>query len=203
MHTLVLPTDAPLVEGPPQGHWTYADWERLPEDGNRYEIIDGMLYMSTAPSYFHQHILFQLVGYVGFPARTQGLAFPIFAPIGVFMPGCEPVQPDFVVVLAARAEIIHDRRIFGVPDLIVEVLSPGNRAYDLETKLAAYARAGLPEFGIVDPQARTLSHYRILEQGTFADPTVYGEGDTMRFDCLPALALPVGQLFEGSPDTTL
>lgn len=203
MHTPVPPTDTPPVEGPQQGRWTYADWDRLPDDGNRYEIIDGVLYLSTAPGYFHQHILLQLVRYVGIPARDQNLAFPIFAPIGVSMPGCEPVQPDFVVVLAARAEIIRDRRIFGVPDLIVEVLAPSNRAYDLETKLAAYALTGLPEYGIIDPQVRTLSHYRLVEQGTFAEPAVYEEADTMHFDCLPSLPLPVGDLFAGSPDTTL
>ena len=53
MTALVLPTDAPAVPGPPQGQWTYVDWETLPDDGNRYEIIDGVLYMTTAPSSFH------------------------------------------------------------------------------------------------------------------------------------------------------
>jgi hypothetical protein len=57
MTALVLPTDAPAVPGPPQGQWTYADWEELPDDGNRYEIIDGVLYMTTAPSSFHQWIV--------------------------------------------------------------------------------------------------------------------------------------------------
>ena len=52
MATLVIPTDAPPIPGPPQGQWTYADWEALPDDGNRYEIIDGVLYMSSAPITF-------------------------------------------------------------------------------------------------------------------------------------------------------
>jgi hypothetical protein len=50
MTTLVISTDAPAVAGPPQGQWTHADWETLPDDGNRYEVLDGVLYMSTAPS---------------------------------------------------------------------------------------------------------------------------------------------------------
>jgi hypothetical protein len=54
MTALVIPTEAPAVLGPRQGRWTYADWEVLPDDGNRYEVVDGALYMTTAPSFFHQ-----------------------------------------------------------------------------------------------------------------------------------------------------
>src|SRR5438270_3098013 len=96
MTALVLPTDAPAVPGPPQGQWTYADWEELSDDGNRYEIIDGVLYMTTAPRSFHQWIIKQLVRYIAIPAEDQGLAFGFPAPVGVIMPGCDPVQPDFV-----------------------------------------------------------------------------------------------------------
>lgn len=203
MTALVIPTDAPTVKGPPQGHWTYADWERLPEDGNRYEIIDGVLYMSTAPSFFHQWIILQFVEHIGIPAKQQGLAIPAFAPIGVLMPGCDPVQPDFLIVLSPRASIIHDRRIRGVPDAIVETLSPSNRSYDEDVKLGAYARAGLPEYVIVDPGARRLLHYRLAQPGRYAEPETYGEHDDFGFDCLPTLRLHVGDLFAGSPDTTL
>jgi len=60
MATLIIPTDSPVVSGPPQGQWTYADWEALPDDGNRYEVIGGVLYMSTAPSFLHQRIIRQI-----------------------------------------------------------------------------------------------------------------------------------------------
>lgn len=205
MVTLAIPTDAdaPAVSGPPQGSWTYADWEKLPDDGNRYEIIDGVLYASTALSYFHQWIILNLVQYIGILAKNQGLAFTATAPVGLIMPGCDPVQPDFAIVLASRASIIHDRRIWDAPDLIVEVLSRGNASYDREVKLNAYARAGVPEYAIVDPRARTLSHYRLDTSGTYPDPRVYGESDTMSFDDLPTITVPVGELFAGAPDTTL
>ena len=71
--------------------WCYARWEQLPDDGNRYEVIDGVLYMTTAPSNFHQWIIMQLLQFVGFPAREQGLAYAFIAPMGVLMPGCDPV----------------------------------------------------------------------------------------------------------------
>src|ERR671933_383366 len=145
MTALVLPTDAPAVPGPPQGQWTYADWEGLPDDGNRYEIIDGVLYMTTAPSSFHQWIVKRLERYIGIPAEDQDLAYTFPAPIGLLMPGCDPVQPDYIVILKSNAAIIADRRIRGVPNIIIEVQSPGNSAYDERVKLVAYAMAGVPE----------------------------------------------------------
>jgi Uma2 family endonuclease len=203
MTALVLPTDAPAVPGPPQGQWTYADWEELPEDGNRYEIIAGVLYMTTAPSSFHQWIIKQLVRYIAIPAEDQGLAFGFPAPVGVIMPGCDPVQPDFVVVLISRKPIFRERRIMDVPDLLVEILSPSNKAYDQQVKLDAYARAGVPEYAIIDPSSRTLSHYRLEAPGRYASPHVYGEAEVASFDCLPTISVPVGGLFAGAPDTTL
>ena len=82
MTVLILPTDAPSVAGPPQGQWTHALWETLPDDGNRYEVIAGVLYFSTVPSIFHQWVILRLVELVGTPAKQQGLAIPFFAPIG-------------------------------------------------------------------------------------------------------------------------
>jgi Uma2 family endonuclease len=175
----------------------------LPDDGKRYEIIDGALYMTTAPSSFHQWIVQELVEHIGIPAKNQGLAFTFPAPIGVIMPGCDPVQPDFVVVLASRMSIIRDRRIRGVPDIVVEILSPGSTAFDQQVKLEAYARAGVPEYAIVDPATRTLRHYRLEAPGRYADPHVHGAAEVVSFDCLPTIRVPVGELFAGAPDTTL
>lgn len=201
--TLAVPTDAPTVFGPPQGAWSYAFWERLDHEQARYEVIDGVLYVTTAPSFFHQWIVQNFVRYLGAPAMDQGLAFGVPSPVGVIMPGCDPVQPDYVIVLAARASIIRDRRIRGVPDLLVEVLSPGNSPYDEEVKRDAYARAGLQEYVIVDPRTRTLRHYRLERPNAYGEPRVLGEADEARFACLPTISVPVGKLFAGSPDTSL
>jgi Uma2 family endonuclease len=119
------------------------------------------------------------------------------------MPACDPVQPDFVVVLASRTSIFREGRIMGAPDLIVEILSRGIKAYDQDVKLDAYARAGVPEYAIIDLGARTLSHYRLKVSGRYASPHVYGEAEVARFDCLPTISVPVGDLFAGAPDTTL
>lgn len=203
MVTLAIPTDAPAISGPPQGRWTQADWETLPDDGNRYEIINGVLFMSTAPSFFHQWIIGRLYELIGFPAKERGLGFPIFAPIGVFMPDCEPVQPDFVFIKAGHQDIIRDRRIFGVPDLIVEVLSPGSMSYDEQVKLEAYAAAGVPEYAIIDPASRSPRLYPLEAPGKYAAPREFDASQAVTFACLPGIVLEVGGLFEGAPDTTL
>jgi len=203
MNVLIVPTDAPTVTGPPQGRWTYADWENLPADGNRYEIIDGVLYMTTAPSSFHQWVISQLYDLLGGPAKRQAIAYPYFAPIGVIMPGCDPVQPDFVLVRKENAAIIRDRRIWGVPDLIVEALSPGSVAYDQGVKLAAYARAGVPEYAIIDLAARTVRLYALAGTGQYGPPREFAPGQTVAFACAPSIEVPISELFAGAPDTTL
>lgn len=204
MITLPIPTDVNTsVRGPAQGNWTYADWEKLPEDGNRYEIIEGALFVTTAPSNFHQWIISRFITHVGVPSDQQGLAYWMVAPIGVFMPDCDPVQPDFLIILKQHAGIIRDKRIHGVPDLIVEVISPGSSAYDEGVKLEAYARAGVPEYVVIDPATRKLRVYALDIPGTFAAPREYGEGDALIFACLPSIRLNVSDLFANAPDTTL
>lgn len=202
MRTLVISTDAPTVPGPPQGHWTYADWEALPDDGNIYEIIDGVLYMITAPSSFHQWIQQRLYRYLGIPVEDNCLGFVFTTPIGLLIPGCDPVQPDFVFVRQANAGIIRNRRIRGLPDLIIEILSPNSVVYDTQVKLGAYARAGVPEYAIIDPRARTLDHYRLHSPRRYDGPRSFGQTDVVSFDCLPGIMLPIADLFAGAPDPT-
>ena len=187
------------------GGWDYARWEQeLPNDGNRYEVIDGVLYMTTAPSSFHQWIVRRLDRFVGMPLEDQQLAYAFTAPIGLLMPGCEPVQPDFVLVRRENAAIIADRRIRGVPDLIAEVLSPGNAEQDTEIKRRAYARAGLPEYWVVRPETRDVLVCRAPD-AVLADYTatqLLAAHELLRPEALPA-SVPVAELFAGAPDTTV
>jgi Uma2 family endonuclease len=140
---------------------------------------------------------------LGIPAEDRGLAYVYPSPIGVIMPGCEPVQPGLVVIRTERRDILRERRIYGVPDLIIEVLSPGSVSYDEEVKLAAYAEAGVPEYAVVDPATRSLRLYALAAPGRYAQPREFGSAQTVTFACLPSIPLEIGRLFEGAPDTTL
>lgn len=203
MAVLPILTETPGVKGPPQGQWTVADWETLPDDGNRYEIIYGVLYMTTAPSPSHQWAAQMLYELLGIPFRKQGLGYAYLAPIGLVMAGVSPVQPDLVLIRKENAAIIGEKRLQGVPDLIVEVLSPGSTDYDEDTKLNAYAKAGVPEYAVIDPKARALRLYRLESAGHYGEPTPFSAEDRAAFACAPGIEVPVGALFEGAPDTTL
>jgi Uma2 family endonuclease len=125
------------------------------------------------------------------------------APIGVLMPGCDPVQPDIVVVRRDRRHLFRDRRIHGAPNLIVEILSPSTSAYDVDVKAATYAGAEVAEYVIVDPAARAVRHLRLVVPGQYETVAVAGGAETITFDCLPTLPLIVADLFAGAPDDTL
>jgi Uma2 family endonuclease len=184
--------------------WTYARWERLPDDGNRYEVIDGVLYMTTAPSSFHQWIVQQLFLELHTQITRPHLGVVFIAPIGVLMPGCDPVQPDLVVVRAEDIGMLADRRIRGVPTLLVEVLSPANAETDTELKRKSYARAGVPEYWIVRPAERDVLVYT-QPDATLADYTHVERvpaGGTLTGLTMP-VQLAIAGLFEGAPDMTV
>ena len=136
--------------------WTYELWEQLPHEEYRYEIIDGVLYMSTAPSPDHQRISRRMLFTLSDQIDRRGLGEPFYSPIGLVIPGATPVQPDLVVVHVEDAGIVSAKRIEGIPALLVEILSPSTVDYDLITKREIYARAGIPEYWTVRPAERDM-----------------------------------------------
>ena len=186
----------------PDASWCYEKWEQLPDDGNRYEVIDGVLFMSTAPSFFHQRSIARLHRYVGVPLEDGDVAIAASAPIGVIMPGADPVQPDFLLIRHERMNIIaDDGRIRGIPDLIAEVLSPNNPELDTVIKRAAYARAGVPEYWIVRPASRDVlvCSSPDAELADFTEVRHFAAGAELVSPTLPT-RVSVSALFESQPD---
>jgi Uma2 family endonuclease len=140
----------------PDATWNAERWEQLGDDGNRYEVLDGILYMSTAPSPAHQLVIRQTQRTMFRQIDDAGIGITLAAPIGLYMPGADPVQPDILVLHEADRAMIGPRRIACIPALIVEVLSPSNADYDLLTKRAIYARAAVPEYVIMRPAMRDV-----------------------------------------------
>lgn len=137
--------------------WDAARWSSLSHDtGLRYEVIDGVLYMSTSPSPEHQWITNCTVGRLFDQIQYKGLGFVLWAPGGLFMPGATPVQPDVMVLKPEDKRLIAAGRIATIPLLVVEILSPSNADHDLITKRDAYARAGVPEYWILRPIERDV-----------------------------------------------
>lgn len=184
--------------------WNRARWELLPDDGNRYEVIDGVLYMTTAPSPFHQWIIRQIFIALYQQIDQPGIGTALWSPIGLFMPGCDPVQPDLLVIRTEDLGMIHDRRINGVPALLVEVLSPSNPEQDTEIKRGAYARAGVPEYWIARPATRDLIVCTRPDAalGSYAQSILIDPDGELHSPTLPFRAA-IAQFFAGAPDTTL
>lgn len=134
----------------------------------------------------------------------QGVGVTLWAPIGVFMPGCDPAQPDILVVRTANLSIIRDRRIDGVPDLIVEVVSPSNSEQDLEIKRKAYARAAVPEYWIVRLAERDVIVCSAPDPaaGLFKNVDTIPLNGVLASPSLPIQAR-IADFFANAPDATL
>ena len=179
---------------PPQGQWTYEDYCRLPEDGWIYEVIEGELLMSPAPRTKHQLCKGNL--YAAFWNYTTehevGTVFD--APYDVLLPGLtSPIQPDVMFVLKENLHIVKDENIQGVPDLVVEVLSPWNWVADRRRKFQVYAKAGVREYWIIDPEARTIELYW-LEKGAYALVGKYAVGEIVHSKILHGFEVEVEEV---------
>ncbi|MFN8557312.1 MAG: Uma2 family endonuclease [Dehalococcoidia bacterium] len=177
-------TRADWVPGPPQGCWTYDDYAAIPDDGHRYEIVDGVLYMSPAPNIVHQRTVKRIAITLTPIVEDAGFGEVFVAPVDTELAPRVVFQPDIIVVLKDRSRVVTATRIVGAPDLVIEVLSPGTRTYDLRTKLDAYARAGIPEYWLADPYSRSIE-VLALTDGAYRSVGIF-EGDA----ALTSLVLP-------------
>jgi Uma2 family endonuclease len=135
--------------------WTYEEYYKL-DDDQRYEIIDGNLLMAPAPDTWHQDWARELMRIVDGHVRQNRLGKMFFAPVDVVLDESNTVQPDLVFISAARLGIIQKRAIFGIPDLLIELISPYSVRRDRYEKKELYARFGVKEYWIGDPANKCL-----------------------------------------------
>lgn len=139
---------------------TYRDYICFPDDGKRHEIIGGAHVMNPAPSTYHQfvsrRIQFQLYSKI----ELAGLGSVINAPVDVQVSEYDIVQPDIVVVLKEN-RIITPSKVKGIPDHIIEILSPSTENNDRHLKKNLYERCGVPEYWIVDPFEHSIVQLRL------------------------------------------
>ena len=140
----------------------YKDYEALPADGRRYELHEGELSVTPAPSPRHQQITRNLAMALHQHVKTHGLGEVLFSPIDCILSDSTVVQPDIVYVETARLPAISSRGIEGPPTLVVEVLSPSTVQIDRSVKFQVYARHGVPYYWIVDLEARIMETYQLM-----------------------------------------
>jgi Uma2 family endonuclease len=172
--------------------WTYDDLLELPDDGTRYEIIDGELIELPSPSPAHQFVQFELGGLLRDQVDRPGLGRVATAPFDFRLPGGGVVQPDILVYLRPkqRGRRTPIRQV--IPDLVIEILSPSTQERDLGRKAEIYASLGIREYWPVDIENRAIT-VLALQEGRYEDaPQTSG---VVRSTVIPGLEINLGELF--------
>jgi Uma2 family endonuclease len=165
---------------------TYEDYVLLPNDRNRYEILEGELTVTPAPSTKHQSASANLFKLLSRHIDDRKLGKLFYAPVDLILDPTTILQPDLLFVFSAHQHIITERAIEGIPDLVVEILSPTTSRTDRVTKAQIYARHKVPAYWIVDPDQESIEIY-LLEEDVFR-PAVTLQGTT------PTMAPPFTEL---------
>jgi Uma2 family endonuclease len=175
---------------------TYEDYLALPEMMQRYEIIDGEMIMSPAPTSKHQLVVGSLYRSLHSLVRRWRLGVVLLSPLDIIIhrvPRLRTRQPDLIFVSRERQAIIHDQ-IEGGPDLVIEVLSPSDTRRVIERKLEDYRRIGVRECWMVSIEGETVEVLKLSARGV-RRLGLYGPGDVVRSQVLPSLALPIKKIF--------
>jgi Uma2 family endonuclease len=176
---------------------TYEDLETIPQEheGDRHELIDGELVVTPVPIPDHQIISINIVYELERHVREQRLGQVLHAPTGVRLTPDNLLIPDIIFIARDRLHVIGPRTVDAAPDLVVEILSPGTRERDLTVKRALYARFGVQEYWIVDPDARTVTVLALA--GDRFVPVPHAEGGAIVSRMMPGLELTLEDVFTG------
>ena len=173
---------------------TYKDYVSLPEDGLRYEILDGLLTVTPSPRTKHQlvsaNLEFALMTWV----RAKKLGRVWHAPLDLILADTTIVVPDIVYVSKGRSAIVSERGLEAAPDLVIEILSRSTTQRDRGIKMHLYARHGVPRFWIVDASRHTLEIYA-LRDNEYERLAKYREADIVRTDVPAGFEVPLRELW--------
>jgi Uma2 family endonuclease len=174
---------------------TYRDILALPDDLLRHELIDGEHIVSPAPSTRHQRAIGNLYLHLRLYLGRNPLGEVLFAPFDVLFSEHDMVEPDLIYMSnECRRRHLNDKRLVGPPDIAVEVLSPSSHTLDGKRKLGLYERFAVPEYWLVDPEARTVRVHR-LQEGRLV-PADRLADRPLTTPLLPDFVLPLARLFE-------
>jgi Uma2 family endonuclease len=181
-------------EAPPL---TVAEYKLLPATGPRYQLIEGDLYIAPAPNRYHQTISRNLEYILMRYLEEHPIGELYHAPFDVYLSNVDVFQPDILfvsIVSNDNRRILTDAGAEGPPDLVVEVLSPKTRNLDLIQKCRVYAREGVRELWILDPELQTVLVYRFEEQ--LSEPVMTKSADaTLTTPIFPGLEIALERVF--------
>lgn len=154
--------------------WTYEAYAAIPSDGKSHEIIDGDHFVNPAPNLYHQQISRRIQFILYTQIEQMELGVVINSPVDVQLSEYDILQPDLVVITKPNFHIMTPIKIKGIPDLLIEILSPSTRNHDLRTKRTAYERCGVPEYWIVFPEEHQVLQL-VLEGGEYRENICHDE----------------------------
>ena len=175
--------------------WTHADLKELPDDGRRWEIVEGALVEMTGPTTLHGRVVVNLARLLLPIMDALGAEFFV-APQDVLLPDGSVVEPDLLAILPDGLAWPSLRGIEGPPDLVVEVVSPSSRQHFTVTKRALYGRTGVREYWLVDPEARSVDVLVRQQAGLRLHRHHAGATDFVS-PLLGGAAFPIAALFRG------
>lgn len=173
---------------------TYDDYLQLPDDGKRYELMEGVLCLTPSPTVRHQRILRKLGFAMENHLLRHGLGEVFYAPLDVVLSNTCVTQPDLLYVSDKKKSVIEEKNIAGAPDLVVEILSPSSAAADRVSKSTIYARYGVPYFWVVDPEKNALEEFR-LDEGIYVLVCSWTIEELFQPELFPGLEVRLSDLF--------
>jgi len=174
--------------------FTYEDYLLLPDDGKRYQIIEGEVYMVPAPAPWHQEIARKLVILLNEFVERPKLGRVYFAPCDVILSGEDIVQPDIFFISKEREHIITGRNIQGAPDLVIEILSQATAKLDKMAKMKLYERSGIKEYWLVDPDREEIE-VLTLKGRSYESMGVFGIEQSFESALLEGLRVSLEEIF--------
>lgn len=177
-----------------RGSLTYRDLWHTPDDGNRWEIIDGEVCVSPAPYVSHQRAVAALYRLLDRHVRLARSGEVFLAPIAVILDTSSGVQPDIDYVARRQRAIVQEKGIVGAPELVIEVLSNATSSRDRGVKKDLYARSGVPHYWLVDPRTRSLLALRLAD-GVYGREAECGPRGVFRPTLFPGLTLRLRDVF--------
>jgi Uma2 family endonuclease len=177
---------------------TYDDFVQFPDDGLRHELIDGEHYVTPSPNTKRQRVSIDLTVLIGSWLERHPIGQLFHAPFDVVFSHYDVVEPDLLYLSNARAaDALTPKHVRGVPELVIEIGSPGTRKRDETVKRALYERVGVSEYWVVDPDTDAIRVYR-REGDEFSRVSELSaeSGDVLLTPLLPELEIPLARVFK-------
>lgn len=174
---------------------TYDEFQTLPRDGSkRFELIEGEVYMTPSPNTKHQRTVGRLFRTLADHVEEHDLGEVFIAPYDIVFSKWTALEPDLLFIRKERQSIITDANVQGAPDLVIEILSPSNKAYDRETKVRAYEKAGVPELWYLDPEEKTADVLNLGSDRRYVVTAELSGNDAIVSKILPGLSLTLDEV---------